>query len=331
MNSFENPQHNPNLQENIEQNEQILHDVEVIARTLDMVPRRSDLGQYLASPATEIVKDHDGHSRAVDAKYSNFDKIKMDTETALQDYSQGKVGRIKILAGMVNGYVDAHKGSSIKNMRWAFEQLDHFNITGNSSFHSLLNKSGEIAGKLEIAKPDTPEEEANNKVLALGAARIRSGQRTVMFNSYKDEPDTKMYGMRDPETGELLQNTFMLVKSGTFTDKDGTTSNFSNMAFAEVVVVPENLIEESVAPTPETEGAPFDIDAVDWSKLKDGHFKVKRTGGAIDEGGWQIREVLTSKSGLQHFAVISSWDRQRGSIQKTVPLEQLIQWQSDEQ
>lgn len=332
MNSFENPEHNPSQHENVEQNEQILHDVEVVARTLDMVPARSDLGQYLASPATEIVKDADGHSRAIDAKYSNIDKIKSETEIALQDYAQGKVGRVKILSGMVNGYIDAHQGSKTKNMRWAFEQLSHFNITGSADFHSLLNRSGQIAGKLDFAKPDSPEEETNNRVLAQGAARIRDGHRAVMFNNYKDEPDTKMYGMRDPETGELLQNTFMLVKSGTFTDKDGTTSNFSNLAFAEVVMVPEDLIVKTSEPTaettPEAVEPSFDIDAVDWDKLKDGHFKVRRTGGAIDEGGWQIRQV-TDKNG-QYVAEITSWDKQRGQITKIVPIERLLSWQEEE-
>lgn len=336
MNVIEFPEKDPNEHENLETNEHILHDVEVVARTLDMVPARSDLGRYLAKPATEIVKGPDGHSRAVDADYSNYDKIKTDTVTALEDFSDDRVGRVKILSGMVNGHIDAHKGSDMLNMRWAFEQLNHFNITGDASFHKMLNKSGEVVGKLDIAKAGSPEAAEIDKVLAVGAAKIRDGHTAVMFDNYKDEADTKMYGMKDPETGELLANTFMVVKSGTFTDKYGTSSNFSNIAFADIVMIPEPLISEATKPQePEpisTESATeqFDIDKVDWKLLEDDKFKVRRTNGSVDEGGWKIHEIMTGRNN-KHYAVIRSWNRQHGSIEKTIFLEELVNWQTAEE
>ncbi|MBA3758636.1 hypothetical protein H0X10_03335 [Candidatus Saccharibacteria bacterium] len=120
----------------------------------------------------------------------------------------------------------------------------------------MLNKSDEVVGKLDFAKPDSTDERNNDRVLALGATKIREGKTSVMFDNYNDEPDTKIYGMRDPETGELLSNTFMLVKSGTFTDKDGTASNFSNMAFADVVMIPDSLLAEASKTTSLTSETP---------------------------------------------------------------------------
>lgn len=324
-------------QEVIELDQQnIVHDAEVIARTMDMIPAHSDLGKYLARPDTKLEKGSDGHIRAVDAEHSNYDGFKHGMAKAIDNVGQGKVGRVKLLAGMVNGHIDSHSHSSSPNLRYAFEQLAHFNITGNASFHSMLNKSGEVVGKLSLGGWDSEANESDADTLAAGAVKIKEGQPTVMFDGYNDRPDTKMYGMRDPETGELLENTFMLVKSGTFDDKDGTASNFSNMAFAEIVMLPDELLAKAKQPQAsevasveqaKTEQT-FDIDKVDWAPFQSNQFKVERTGGKIDEGGWTINKI-TERDG-EYYAIIRGWDKALGGVQKTVLLKDLVRWQTSE-
>jgi hypothetical protein len=334
----------PQPQDNLEQaNEAVLHDAEVIARTIEMIPAHSDMAEYLAKPDTKLEKGSDGYSHSVETGYSRYDGLKLGMAKALDDVSQGKVGRVKLLAGMVNGHIDTHKGSSIPNLRYAFEQVGHFNITGNSGFHSMLNKSGEVVGKLNLGAVEQETDEESVTSLVAGAAKIREGSAVVMFNGYNDQPDTKMYGLRDPQTGELLKNTFMLVKSGTFGDKDGTASNFSNMAFAEFVMLPDEKLQsvmeadeqveqpatEAIDMQAELAGEPevFDIDKVDWSPFQDPTFKVRRSDGSVDNGGWTLREIK-EYNGV-HEAIITSWDNKLGPIQKTIPLEKLVEWQKE--
>lgn len=316
-----------------------LQEVEVLARSLDMVPTRSDLGKYLAAPDKQFVEGHDGHSHLEKTGLSNYDAFKKDMAKAVDEFGQGKVARVSLMHGSVNGHIDAHKGSSIDNLRYAFEDLRHLSITGDSGFHTMLNPSGKTVGNLEFDKKDQVSDE-NSELLAKGAAAILEGQNTVMFGDYKGEPRTKMYGMTDPATGERLKNTFLLVGSGTFSDKEGTASNFSNLAWADVVLIPEDKLtqiseqatseQKEVAISGETPAVEaFNIDNVDWEPFQHPTFKVKRTGGKFDEGGWNIKEI-TEDSG-RHYAVITSWDKQRGGIQKEVPLEELIRWQNEEQ
>ncbi len=173
-------------------------------------------------------------------------------------------------------------------------------------------------------------------MLAEGANRILEGKSAVMYVDGKGEPSQKLVGMRDPQTGELLKNTFMLIKSGTFYDKEGTASGFSNMAFANIVMIPDAKLESARAPEVEVadttaEQPAFDIDKVDWSLFQD-NFKVHRSGGKIDESGWQLKDVQQDSNGV-HKALITGWDAQKGgSVQKIVSLEQLVNWQkTDEQ
>lgn len=318
------------------QQQAVLHDMEVVARSLDMVPRHSELGQYLADPDKEFVKDASGRDVMHETGLSNYDKFKQDTVSAMDAFVQGEVAKIPLVHGMVNGHIDAHKGSSIKNLRYAFEDLRHMGITGNAGFHNMLNPSGRTLGKLDLQGRGEQTGDHNSEMYAKGAAAIRAGENAVMFNDYKDEPRTKMYGMIDPTTGERLQNAFLVVGSGTFSDKEGTASNFSNVAWAEIVLVPDEKIEAVSQPATQeidmkkelaAEPEAFNIDKVDWTPFQHDTFKVKRTGGAVDNGGWNLREVKEQNG--TYYAVITAWSKQ-GTLEKTVPMEQLVRWQSEE-
>lgn len=336
------PNLQPQLQETAELEQQaVLHDMEVVARSLDMVPRNSELGVYLAAPDKQFIKDASGRDVLQETGLSNYDKIKQDTEKAIDDFNQGKVAKVQLVHGMVNGHLDAHKGSTTKNLRYAFEDLRHMGITGNAGFHTMLNPSGRTIGKLELQGKNEDTGDQNSDMLAKGAAAIRAGENMVMFNDYKDEPRTKMYGMVDPTTGERLQNVFLAVGSGTFSDKEGTASNFSNLAWAEIVLIPDEKIaavsekgvdqpntqEIDMKPELDADTEVFDIDKVDWEPFQHDTFKVKRTGGTVDNGGWNLREVQ-EKNGT-YYAVITAWSAQ-GTLQKTIPMEDLVRWQSEE-
>lgn len=320
------------LDNDLSQHVALLHDVEVIARSIDMVPARSDLGRYLASPAIELEKGEDGHTRTVEADYSNGDRFKQDTEVALGAVKDGKIGRIRLMSGMVNAHHDAHKGSATPNLRYAFEDLHHLSITGNSGFHSMMNPEGRTIGALEYDGRENEVADANVTLLADGAAAILDGERAVMFDAASEHGSRhKMYGLTDPQTGERLQNAFLMVGGGTFKDKDGSTSNFSNIAWADLVLIPDEKIAEvkQAKTLPEDVEQPeFDIDKVDWEPFQHPTFKVKRTGGKVDEGGWNIKQIkLVDRI---PYAVITSWNNQHGGIQKTIPLDELISWQNEE-
>lgn len=306
----------------------IIQQLEVLSRTLDMIPNDSALERYFAEPATELVDDDKGHKIVKEKDHSQLDEVKFSMGRAFEDYQNGEIGTVRLMYGSVNAFYDAHRGTGIPNMRNTFEQLSHFNITGSSSFHNLLNRKGRNAGKLELSMPGKMFQSENNKAkLAKGAVDILDGVGAVMYDGFDDKPTYKLYGMRNPETGELLPNTFMFIMSGTFSDKDGTESNFSNLASANVVLIPDEIIERARQPEAVSEGK-FDINKVDWSLLEDGHFRVHRSGGGVDKGGWTIKEVKEIDG--VYKATIRSWDSQKGTIEKKIPVERLIEWQQKE-
>ena len=55
------------------QQQAVLHDMEVVARSLDMVPRHSELCQYLADPDNDFVKDASGRDVMHVTGLSNYD------------------------------------------------------------------------------------------------------------------------------------------------------------------------------------------------------------------------------------------------------------------
>lgn len=309
----------------------IVPQLEVIARTFDMIPDKSGLGQYLAGNAKEIYKDASGFERVRDADHSEYDEIKEDIVSARSAFEAGNIGDIRLIRGMINANYDAHRGSKNPNLRNAFEHLASFGITGSSDFHTMFNPSGETVGEVKIGAPDDEQINAHNDAAyATGAAKILDGASTVMLVDEEGKPTTKMYGMRDPQTGELLPNAFLTVKSGTYFDKEGSASPFSNMAFATVKLIPSEKIESTKqSSSAENAETPFDIDQVDWSVFE-GDFKVLRSDGNIDTSGWKLRSVEEEKG--RHYAVLAGWDASKGgSVDKTIWVEDLVKWQSLEQ
>jgi hypothetical protein len=310
----------------------IVPQLEVIARSFDMIPDDSGLGQYLASNAKEIYKDAAGIARVRDTDHSEYDEIKEGIVSASSAFESGKVGDIRLISGTVNADYNTHKHSLNPNLRNAFEHLALFDITGSSDFHTMFNPSGETVGEVKIGAPNDEQiNAANDAAYATAAAKILEGAPTVMLVDEKGRTTTKVYGMRDPQTGELLPNAFLTIHSGTYSDKEGSASPFSNMAFATIKLIPSENIESAKQPNivENAEEAPFDIDQVDWSVFA-GDFKVLRSDGNIDTTGWKLRSVEEEKG--KHYAVLSGWDPAKGGpVTKSIWVEDLVKWQTLEQ
>lgn len=254
----------------------------------------SPLSNYMDTPATVFRQDHAGRSMPYEAGYSRGEEVKSNLEHAISEASEGRVGVAPIIGGSVNGHYNVGH-STMPNLRTAFEHLDElFQATplrGSTKFHELFSgfkpeQADSSMGYVFAGVQPGSAEEAQ----VVQAARItQEAGRPTRYIDENGKPDGKLIPLLDTVSGAVMPNVFLQVHGSIYADEQGTASAFSNMVFANLIVLPDRLIEsyENQDKAFEAHAVP-DAEAVHY--IKDGLPKSSILGG--DRQGGEFADTV---------------------------------------